>query len=191
MLKVDGFKEKTVNKVYQGIHDVLQNADLATLMGASNLFGHGFGQTRCQLILDVYPNIISDSDKMTNCQLTEKIKEIDGFEEITTKQFVSNLPKFKEFFTSIKSFIKFKKVSKTTGNKMQDQIVVFTGFRDDKLKEDIINNGGQVKTSVSSNTTLLVCKDEETKNGNSSKIKDAKKKNIKIVTKDELVKMLK
>ena len=73
---------------------------------------------------------------------------------------------------------------------MKDEIVVFTGFRDKELEEKIVESGGQIKSSVSSNTTILVCKDESVKNGDSGKIKDAKKKKIKIITKDELIKLL-
>ena len=73
---------------------------------------------------------------------------------------------------------------------MKDQVLVFTGFRDKDLEQKIVEAGGQIKTSVSSNTTILVCKDETVKNGDSGKIKDAKKKNIKIMTKDEVLKIL-
>lgn len=190
LLKVDGFKEKTVDKVYLGIHSVLQKTDLALLMGASNLFGHGFGSTRCQLILDVYPEILDSLKSMTKCQLLDKIKEIDGFDTITAQQFVDHLEEFNQFFDKIKSFVKFKQATKTKNQKMKDQVLVFTGFRDKDLEQKIVEAGGQIKTTVSSNTTILICKDETVKNGDSGKIKDAKKKNIKIMTKDEVLKML-
>ena len=191
LLEVDGFKEKTLNKVYDGIHSVLKNTELALLMASSNLFGHGFGHTRCQLILDVYPNVLSSLKKMTECELVDKIKEIEGFDTITAQQFVDHLDEFNEFYESIKDYVKFKSIKKSTGSKLKDQIIVFTGFRDKELKEMVIEMGGQVKTGVSGNTTMVVCKDNETKNGDSSKIKDARKKKIKIVTKDELLKMIK
>ena len=190
LLKVDGFKQKTVDKVYQGIHSILQNADLALLMGASNLFGHGFGSTRCQLILDVYPNVLDSLKSKSKCQLLDMIKDIDGFDTITANQFVNNIEEFNLFFNQIKSYVKFKKATKTKNQKLKDEILVFTGFRDKELEQKIVESGGQVKTSVSSNTTILVCKDDSVKNGNSGKIKDAKKKNIKIMTKDELLKMI-
>ena len=190
LLEVDGFKQKTVDKVHKGIHTVLQNTELSLLMGASNLFGHGFGSTRCQLILDVYPDVLDSLKSKTKCQLLDDIKDIDGFDTITAKQFVDHLDEFNQFYDTIKSFVKFKKVKKSKNTKMKDEIVVFTGFRDKELEEKIVESGGQVKTSVSSNTTILVCKDDSVKNGNSGKIKDAKKKNIKIITKDELIKLL-
>ena len=41
-------------------------------------------------------------------------------------------------------------------NEMKNQIVVFSGFRDKKLEETIKNKGGDVKSSVSSKTTLVI-----------------------------------
>ena len=98
LLEVDGFKQKTVDKVHKGIHTVLQNTELSLLMGASNLFGHGFGSTRCQLILDVYPDVLDSLKSKTNCQLLDDIKDIDGFDTITAKQFVDHLDEFNQFY---------------------------------------------------------------------------------------------
>jgi len=57
-LKVPGFKEKTANKLYDGIHEKLKAASLVTLMSASNLFGRGFSEKKLELILEGYPDIL-------------------------------------------------------------------------------------------------------------------------------------
>ena len=46
-LKVDGFKEKMAQKIYEGIRTKVQEASLITLMAASNLLGRGW--KRCPI----------------------------------------------------------------------------------------------------------------------------------------------
>ena len=50
-LKVDGFKQKMASKLYTGIKEKLTNASLVTIMSASNMFGHGFSETRLEPII--------------------------------------------------------------------------------------------------------------------------------------------
>ncbi|VVU95280.1 NAD-dependent DNA ligase adenylation domain [seawater metagenome] len=192
-LKVDGFKERSAEIIYNNIHNNLKSTNLALLMASSNIFGYGFGYERAKLILDTYPNILTDYKKLSKEELIEKIKSISSFEEKTAKQFVDYLSKFEEYYNSIKDFVHFKKSTaiKAIGSKFKDQIVVFTGFRDTSLEEEIKSQGGTIGKAFNNSTTLIVCKDDEIKNGTNSKILKAKEKGIKILTKDELIKMLK
>jgi NAD-dependent DNA ligase len=41
--KVDGFKEKTIEKIYHGIQNKVKSASLLAIMSSSNLFGRGIG----------------------------------------------------------------------------------------------------------------------------------------------------
>ncbi len=191
-LKVDGIKQKSANKIYKGIHDILKSTDLALLMAASNVFGHSFGYERAKLILEKYPNILTNYKSIKKDKLLENIKSITSFEEKMALQFIDYIDDFNDYFNKIKKYITLKEIVKdtVTGNKFKDQNIVFTGFRDKTLEEKIIKEGGKIGKSISKNTSILICKDEETKNGTNSKIKDAKEKNIKILTKDELIKML-
>ncbi len=50
--------------------------------------------------------------------------------------------------------------------------------------------GVEVKSSISKNTDLLVVKDSETIEENTGKVKKALDLGIKIITKDELVKLI-
>lgn len=63
-------------------------------------------------------------------------------------------------------------------------IAVFSGFRDDALKEQITRAGGRVTTTVSGLTTVLIVKDLKSK---SQSVKKAKELNIKIVDRDSFV----
>jgi NAD-dependent DNA ligase len=43
-LKVDGFKQKMADKVYNSIKDKIAISPLSTIMAVSNIFGRGFGE---------------------------------------------------------------------------------------------------------------------------------------------------
>ena len=66
--------------------------------------------------------------------------------------------------------------------------VVMSGFRDKELEQQVIELGGKVTGSVSKNTTHLVVIDPDS---TSSKITKAKKLKVKIISKDNFVKMIK
>jgi DNA ligase (NAD+) len=191
-LKVDGFKERSAEIIYNNIHNKLKSTDLALLMAASNIFGYGFGYERAKLILEEYPNIMTDYKTISKQQLIDNIKSISSFEDKTAKQFTDYIDKFDKYYASIKKYITLKKETKTKkmGTKFSDQIVVFTGFRNTNLEESIKSQGGTIGKSVNSKTTLLVCKDKTIKEGNNSKIVSAREKGIKIITEKELINML-
>ena len=66
--------------------------------------------------------------------------------------------------------------------------IVTSGFRDKDLEQQVTELGGKVTGSVSKNTTHLVVIDP---NSTSSKITKAKKLKVKIISKDDFVKMIK
>jgi hypothetical protein len=45
-LSVDGFKDKTATKLYNGIREKMDVASLVTIMSASNIFGRGFNEKK-------------------------------------------------------------------------------------------------------------------------------------------------
>lgn len=184
LLKIEGFKDKMANKIYNNIQSSIKDAELSQVMTASNLFGHGLGEKKLKKILDIIPNIITL--KITKQKLTEKIIDIEGFDTKTASQFVSNLDKFKRFIKE-NSNIKYK-IAKKQGSKFNDMKIVFTGFRDKDLENLINSQGGNVTNTISSNTSYLIVKDKE---DDSKKIKDAEKNNVKIVSIDEFKKIFK
>ena len=190
-LEVDGFKQKSAKIIYNSIHKKLVDLDLGLLMAASNVFGYGFGYERAKLILEKYPNILTDYKKMSK-EILDLIVKIPSFEEKTAKQFVDYLKDFDKYYQEIAKFITLKATKlKKLGNKFENQVVVFTGFRDEEMENSIISQGGTIGKAFNNNTTMVIWNDEEVKNGNNSKILKAKEKGIKILTKNELQKMLK
>ena len=121
-LKVDGFKQRMSEKVYNSINTTLKTAKISKIMGVSNMFGRGMGERRMQAILDEYPDIFveikanikrrdKDNSNADNSnaglepgfrkELNDKIKNIQGFSDKTASLFTDNIHKFIRFMDDI------------------------------------------------------------------------------------------
>ena len=162
--------------------------DVHTLAAASIVF-EGIGAKKFQAITDIYPNVIDlfKAGKLTR----DMIMGIAGYSSISTDNIMTNMPAFISWldtYPMIKPNFggKVKPAGAgSSGGRLTGMIAVMTGFRDDNIKQFIINNGGDVKDNVSGNTTLVVVKDSSS---TSSKVETARQKGIKILTKDEFIK---
>lgn len=188
-LELDGFQEKLAEKIYNNIHSKLHNIDILKLMVASNLLGRGFGEKKIKKILEEYPDIIDDYDKSEFESWKESIIEIDGFDELTATKFLENIYDFRKFYKKISKLTKinpYKSKINKSGH-FQNQIIVFTGFKNPQWKEIIESEGGKVTESVSGKTTLLV-HDNDTIG--TSKYVKAEKLGIKIMSKSKFEKVI-
>ena len=185
-LDVEGFKEKSSTNAVESIKKALTDVKLAKLMGASNKLGQGLGEKKMEQVLDVYPNLMKDYTKWTKKEFTEKIIEVNGWDTKTAELLTSNFNDFVKFFDSIKPYISLQEKKKTT-SKFENITFVFTGFRDKELEEKIVSQGGKIGSSVSKNTSYLVIKDDTVE---SEKINKAKEIGVKIITKDNLIKLI-
>lgn len=177
-LKIPNFKEKMSEKIYHSIHTTVDNPiPLETIMTSSLVFDQGFGEKKLSLIVDKFPNLVTEYKKIT----LKDIISIEGFSEKTGKVFMEKLPDFIEFIKE-NAFFKIKKNEKKSG-KLTGSVFVFTGFRDLKLKDEIEALGGKVSETVSAKTTVLIYKNEE--DLQKSKGQKAKKLGIKIIEKDK------
>ena len=61
-MKIDGFKEKTASKLYNGIKDKLETTHLVTFMAVSNMFGRGFSEKKIETIMENEPNILLSNE---------------------------------------------------------------------------------------------------------------------------------
>jgi len=183
LLKVEGFKDKTATKLYDGIREKIDSASLVTIMAASNIFGRGFSEKRLELIMNAYPTTLLS--KESNSQKIAKISDIKGMAEKTAESFVERIP---EFINFIKEAGLVKKLSEgiTTEKKPVDEshplfgkTIVMTGFRDANLQEEIKNKGAKLGSSVSKSTFVVLVKDKEEDTG---KAEDARKLNVPLMT---------
>lgn len=188
MAQMDGFQLRSAEKLHKAIHDKMDKPiDLVILMVASNAFGHGFGKRKIKPVIDQYPNIMTDSSKITSTNL----QQIDGYSDTTATGFVTGFKEFQKW-TKRHPEIKYevKKPAKTavnTNGKMKGQVVVFTGVRDAGMEAKIIAEGGSIGNGVNNKTTLVVAKDP---NGGGSKLTKANSLGIKVVSLEGLKKMV-
>jgi DNA ligase (NAD+) len=181
-LEIEGIKEKMASKIYNNIQEKIKSCKLEQVMHASNIFGTGLGERKLKLIIDQYPDILTKSG-----DLLSLIIGIDGFAQKTAQRFIDKLPEFKQFLKQhpkikISTCKEAKNKKASTGTKYTNQVFVFSGFRDNNLKEKIESQGGIVNDSINSKTTTLVVKEKSKTTG---KIKKALDMGVVILQLDE------
>ena len=181
ILKIEGFKEKSADKLYKSIQKRRKELVVLDYMVASNIFGRGLGTKNLSKIIERY--------SINSSFTVDDIVAIDGIGNIYAKKYVEALPKFKQFLvTNNLDDVSNEPVAEKTpevvveNNDMKAMNIVFTGFRDKQLEECVNKKGGKIATSISKKITHLVCK--EINEGN-SKQKKAKEMDIKILTRTE------
>ena len=183
-MKVEGFKNTMATKIYNSIHQRLDEVSLPELMGASNLFGRGLGIKRIIQIMKAYPDILVSNE--TNNQKLQKVIDLEGFKDKTAELFVPYIPKFVQFLKKINRLDKLnvqeKKVNKS--HPLYDKKIVITGFRDKSLQQKLANIGVKLTSSVSKNTFMVLVKDID---DDTDKAEKAKARNIPIMTKEQFI----
>ena len=187
-LQIPGFGEKSANNLFEAIKNALNNVSLVKIMTGSNKIGHGIGEERIKQVLTVYPNLLIDYKKWDSEKFINNLKELNGWEQKTSHLFVSNFEEFIKFFNLIKKYIKIE-INKIIKGAFSGLIIVLTGFRDKDLQTQIENQGGKIGTTITKNTDYLVVKDQSMIDNPTEKIKKAIDLNIKIITKDKILKI--
>ncbi len=172
MMEIEGFGELKAKKVCEAISDKLASIPRARLQHASGCF-EGLGESTFEII-----NAALLEDK--------SLGGIEGIGDVTIKSFDDGVDKFNHFIGGILDYITISDPV-ITSNDMADWVVVMTGFRDKDLEARIKTNGGRISSSVSGNTTHLVCK---AKGSGSPKENKAKVHGINIYNKDEFIALI-
>jgi NAD-dependent DNA ligase len=190
-LTVDGFKDKTANKLYNGIKQQLINTSLVSIMSASNIFGRGFSEKKLELIIEAYPDILLSTE--SNQEKISKIASIKGMARKSAEAFVQSIPNFVQFLQETKLTNKIAQAQnqiaaqneveeKDQSNPLFGKTVVMTGFRDAAIQEALKNVGAKLGSSVSKNTFVVLVKDLEEDTG---KAADAKKLGVQLMTPEQ------
>jgi len=184
-LKVDGFKEKTATKLYDGIKEKVSNAPLHKLMGVSNKFGRGFGSRKTELIMKEYPNVLDENERNL-----EKLQSIRGIEKKSAESFLSHVEEFIAFIKDCGLEYKSSEVPKPVEKNYDEshplfgKSILMTGFRDKELETKIIDLGGKISSSVSKNTFAVLVKNLEEASG---KVDKAKELGVDVLTRDDFI----
>lgn len=194
LLTVEGFKEKSAEKLFTNINEKNKNLDCLLLMSASNTIGSGIGVRKVKTVTDVLPKIVTHRYIPT----MQELVAIKGIEKTTAELFVTGLPKFWEFIDKNKincdrktpknseSHSRSESPKREVPQLFTGEKVAFTGFRNKEWEKMIEDGGGKVSTSVSSQTTLLVYKEDEEKiSGKAQKALDL---GITVLSKDKFMK---
>jgi NAD-dependent DNA ligase len=184
-LQVEGFKEKTATKLYDGIRERIDAASLVTLMSASNMFGRGFSEKKIELIMESYPNVLLS--KETDSQKVAKISAIKGMATKTAEAFVEKIPDFINFIKEaglVKKLVEEIKEKKEVdqSHPLFGKSIVMTGFRDNELQDALKNVGAKIGSSVSSKTFIVLVKDKDEDTG---KANEARKLGVPLMTPEE------
>jgi len=87
---IDGFKKTLAEKVYNNIHNGLQNIKLYDLLGSSGVF-EGFGSRKIKTLLEAIPNIFEIYTTIKEDEFLKKICNIEGFSEKSSLKIVKSL----------------------------------------------------------------------------------------------------
>ena len=197
LIKIDGFSNKIIDKIYMNIDERLKVCELYEFMVASNTFGRGSSTRKIKSIIDIHPNIINIFEKDPE-NAYELIINIHGFEKKTTEKIINGFPEYIKWqmkLLKIKPDLKFhiiKNIEKKEENIIKENIfknknIIFSGFRDIGFEKKLEALGAKIVTSVSKTTNILIVNNKDEISG---KITKAKELNIKIMNKDEFVKEL-
>jgi NAD-dependent DNA ligase len=166
-------------KIYDSLQPLKEGADLATLFAASGLFNN-IGYKRFVKIVDMYPDILD----------MKGIETFSGIGNSIVEEFNKNLPAFKKFVKSLKipTFIyREEDDTEILNDTLENEFVLFTGFRDEELRNKVIQASGTMLDSFSKKVTILVIKDETVSNTKTDK---AESLGITILTVKQLTKKL-
>ena len=194
-LKVDGFKQKMVDKVYDSIQEKVSKASLLDIVVASGKTGRGLGKRKIGPILEKYPDIFVS--ELTKDQKIAALKQIDGIGGENSREFVENIPNILEFLkitelehkllrnkvvSSVLDKTNEQKKMVDTGHPFFGKKIVMTKTRDKDIIGYILEKGGVIEDSMKKDIFLLIVKSA---GDTSSKTEYAKKNGIEILSVDE------
>jgi len=168
-------------KIFKSIHEKLTDVPEWLLMGSFPGFGRGIGRKKMKKLWEEFQG------DMTQCALASNILYLDGFDHKSAVKVANGYPHYVAFVKAISKHVTFAKYQAKKAGGLTGQVIVLTGFRDSKLEEQIVENGGTVGSSVSGKTTLLVAADPDSTSGKPAK---ARELGVKIISVEEFRRMV-
>ena len=183
-----GFGDKNANKVYNSIQNSIRDADLISILVASNSFGGGLSKKRLETIfsqISISQTLISvinrEVDEWTFTK--SQISNIKGFSDILAKHFIDGLIKTKVFLDNSPIICQYcldKLLVANKNNKMIEKDnkyngihIVPTGWRDKTILETFKHCGGSIVIRLPKNNVF-------SKKSKSNKLSSKEKNRISI-----------
>lgn len=164
-------------KIYEQLEFIRNNDnDISTVLTASGMFP-GISYIGFSKLVEAIPNIMTASKD----EVLEILPIINGWGTKMIDTFVSNFGAFRKFIKKSGLTLAIPKKRKAKGNKLRNEVVLFTGFRDKELADKIVEQNGVIANGFTKAVTILVCP-PGTSNNKTEKAKDL---GIKIYDPDE------
>lgn len=188
--RIPGLQGRQGSKLVESIAARSKTLEPLLLMEASNVFGRGVGEKKLQLVAKSIPEFGVNPKLALD---VSKLVQIKGIESKTATQIINGYKKYWDFakdngllqYHQIQhSNVSNKESLKNTLDTLGGTTYIFSGIRNKKVEQWIQDHGGVLKTSMSKNVDVLICKDV---GSSSSKILEAKKLGIKVVSIEDFV----
>jgi hypothetical protein len=178
-MKLEGFKEKMSQKIYDSVQDKVKNASLVKIMAASGVMGRGMGEKKLKPIIEDIPTILTSRE--SSIQKYNRLLEVANIGKENAKLFVENIPHMLSFLQEchLEYKLEFVRTTVETGHVLSGKKVLFTGFRDKPYMEALEKQGVQFVSTINKNVFMVVIKDE---NETNAKTEKAVSLNIPIMT---------
>jgi len=175
--EIDGQGVKNATKILREINSK-KEISIAKLLAGINI--KNLSIKRAEILEDNFGTL----NKILNLEKKE-ILSLEGFEDKLSTSVYEGINNKKDLITEILHHIKIEE--KMSGGKLEGKTFCFSGFRNNKLEEEITKNGGRINSGVSKKLIYLVVKN---KNSTTEKIKKARSYGTEIIEPDDLDKML-
>ena len=177
ILELDGFAEKSAQKLYDAIQKAIKEQPINKVMYASAipLLGKSASKDICEHYSIEELTAIYKSSNEEAIKSLLKVKDIG---ETTAKSLIANKATVKELYDHI---AKVTDIKKTTTNKATNQLVFCITGQREPFKTIIEQAGHRVASTVTKKTTALI----NSNNDKSSKAIKARELGINIITDEE------
>jgi NAD-dependent DNA ligase/DNA polymerase/3'-5' exonuclease PolX len=169
---VEGFKQKMVDKLYEGIRTKVAGASLLQIMVASNVLGRGLGERKIRPILEAFPDILT-SDR-TAAQKQADLRSVPGIGPENARTFVANIPAFLAFLKECGLDEKLSKpaptenkfepapiVAQIKDHALNGKRIVMTKVRDAAIIAKLKDVGATLDDTIGKQTFALIVKSKE------------------------------
>tara|TARA_Y100000356_G_C11257068_1_gene290899 strand:- start:981 stop:2885 length:1905 start_codon:yes stop_codon:yes gene_type:complete len=190
---IEGFQQKMINKIYDGIKERLKDSSLVDIVAASNILGRGIGKRKLEPIFEKYPNLFTLL--ISNEELKLMLLSVNGIGEENANSIVENMKKMKVFLAKANLLYKLcekseSKITESDSIKVKEHVlngksIVMTKIRDKTILSALEEYGGKLENNITKKTFVLITKSLDDV---SSKTNKAKELGIPIMVPEEFIK---